>query len=137
MVAPGLGLGGFGTGIKVIELIIFIIKTTEDAHHLKDECAKINDAATSLRHCLEANPQALEGVSASSRLIALLGDVSRFVTGCKQSNLLKRGWEVTWRQRVPAMVKEMMMWIAILNVEISVRLRLRFWRLVVLTEFAG
>lgn len=120
MVVPGLGLGGFGTGIKVIELLIFIIKTTEEAHHLKDECAMINDTATSLKQCLEANPQGLEGVPASSRLIVLLGDVSKFVAKCKQSNILKRAWEISWRQRVPDMIKQMMMWIAILNVEVSV-----------------
>jgi hypothetical protein len=120
MVLPGLGMGGFGTGIKVIELLIFIIKTTEEAHHLKEECAMINDTATSLKQCLEADQQGLEGVPASSRLIVLLRDISTFVAKCKQSNVLKRAWEITWRQRVPAMMKEMMMWIAILNVEVSV-----------------
>jgi hypothetical protein len=113
-------MDGFGAGVKAIELLIFIIKTTEEAHHLKNECAKINDTATSLKQCLEANPQGLEGVPASSKLIALLGDVSTFVAKCKQSNILKRAWEITWRQRVPAIIKEMMMWIAILNVEVSV-----------------
>lgn len=115
-----LALGAIQTGVGVAQIIAFIIKTSEQAHHLKEECRKINAAATTLQNCL-ANRKGIEGIEAGSSLESLLTEVAGVVSKCKQSNFLKRAWEVAWRQKIPALVKEMMMWSAILNIEVSVR----------------
>jgi hypothetical protein len=118
--AVGPGMGGFGTGVKIIELLIFIIKTTEQAHKLRDECDEVRTAAAALKEGLEANKDVLNDEKAVAKLESVLEQVCKFVGECKNANILRRAWEITWEQRLPALLKQMMTWIAILNVGVSV-----------------
>jgi hypothetical protein len=123
MVAPtaGVGLGGFGTGIRCLELLIFIIKTAEQAHKLKAECERVKIVATTLKGAIDKNKAALEDHEAASNLGKSLEEVLTFVVKCQGQNILGRAWELRWRKRLPALINEMMMWIAIVDAGVSVR----------------
>jgi hypothetical protein len=123
MVAPtvGVGLGGFGTGIRCIELLIFIIQTAQQAHRLKAECERVKLVASTLKGAIDKNKAALEDQEAVTSLENSLEEVLIFVVKCKSQNILGRAWELKWRKRLPALINEMMMWIAIMDAGVSVR----------------
>jgi hypothetical protein len=115
-----LGLAAFDTGVKSIELLIFIIKTAQEVRKLKSECEEVGNTASILKEVLEANKDVLKEQKTSVKLEKVLVEVSKFVVECKESNLLHRAWEVMWKHRLPSLLKEMMMWIALLSVETTV-----------------
>lgn len=116
----GLGFGGFGTGVKCIELLLFIVKTTQEAHQLKDECIKVGTAATTLKSVLDGNKAALKDAKTESLLERTLLEVADFAIACRNKNILRRSWEIIWIKRLPALLKEMEMWVTFLNTEVSV-----------------
>ncbi len=118
--AVGPGMGGFGIGVKIIELLLFIIKTAEQAHKLRAKCDEVRTVASALKEAFEANKDALNDQKAAEELECVLEQVCKFVGECKTANILRRAWEITWEQRLPALLKQMMTWIAILNVGVSV-----------------
>jgi len=120
MPTPELGLAAFDTGVKSIELLILIIKTAQQVRRLKAECTEVKAIATILKAILEANEEVLKDEKTSTKFEALLLEVLKFTAECHRSSLLNRAWEVIWKHRLPALLKEMMTWIALLNTETTV-----------------
>jgi hypothetical protein len=120
MVEPGLVIAGVGIGVKCIELLASIIKTAEDAHHLKDECQKVQTAAELLKSVLERNKDVLDDMTAAPSLVQTLEKLLEFVTVCKEKNIFQRSWEIAWTKSLPGLLKDMLLWISLLNVEVSV-----------------
>jgi hypothetical protein len=120
MPTPDLALAAFDTGVKSIELLIFVIKTAQEVRKLKSECEEVGNTASILKGVLEANQDVLKEQKTSVKLEKVLVEVSKFVVECKESNMLHRAWEVMWKHRLPGLLKEMMMWIALLSAETTV-----------------
>lgn len=116
----GLAFGGLGTGLKCIELLVWIVKTTQDAHQLKKECGKVREIAQMLEKVLKGNMEVLKDVKTEGALMKILVEVATFVGDCKEKNIVRRAWEMIWTRRLPELLKEMMMWIGIFDTELSV-----------------
>jgi hypothetical protein len=114
------GLAAFGTSVKSIELLIFIIDTARKVRNLKAECEEVRNTASILKEVLEANKDVLKEQKTAMKLEKVLEEVSKFVVECKESNVLHRAWEVLWKHHLPGLLKEMMTWIALFTTETTV-----------------
>lgn len=118
---PDVGLAAFDTGVKVIELLIFIINTSQRLRKLRAECDEVNNTtATILKEALEANKGVLKEQKTAIKLEKVLQELAKFVVECKESNIWHRAWEVTWKNRLPGLLKEVMTWIALVNIDTTV-----------------
>lgn len=118
--SAGYGMGIFGTTVRSIELLLLIIKTLDEAIHLKQECKEIKSVCATLLSILRSNSEVLQDVSTSKMLMETLEKVENFALDCKDESLLNCIWEVKWTKQLPALVKEMLMWIACLSTDLSV-----------------
>ena|ERR1700722_1308403 len=82
-----LDLAAFDTGVKCIELLIFIIRTVQGVKKLKAECDEVKSIASILLEVLEANKDVLKGQKTTAKLEKVLQEVSKFVVECKESNV--------------------------------------------------
>ena len=82
-----LDLAAFDTGVKCIELLIFIIRTVQGVKKLKAECDEVKSIASILLEVLEANKDVLKGQKTTIKLENVLQEVSKFVVECKESNV--------------------------------------------------
>ena len=116
----GLGFGGFGTGMRTIDLLALIITTTKQAQSLKAECQELEIAASTLHNVLQENSGVLRDVKTESLLRKTLLEVAAFTLECKDQNFFSRVWELTWTKNLPRLLKDMAMWVTLLSAEVSV-----------------
>ena len=115
-----LGLAAYDAAVTCAQLLIFIIKTVQQVKRLKAECAEVQAIATLLKEVIDRNRAVLNQLQAAKKLEILLQNVSQFVVSCTQTNIVRRVWEVTWKHRLPTLLKGMMIWVTLLNTETSV-----------------
>jgi hypothetical protein len=115
-----LGLGAYGAAVTSAELLGFVIKTAGQVKRLKAECAEVQVIAVLLKGVIEKNKGILHDSQTAQKLESLLRSVAQFVVWCTQSNIIRRVWEVTWKHRLPALLKDMMLWVTLLSTETSV-----------------
>lgn len=120
--SPELGLAAFEVGVKSVEMLVYIIKTTQEVKRLKSECDKVNTTASILLEVLRRNNDVLKNQVTAKSLEDLLEKVSKFVTHCKASNIIQRAWEVMWKHQLPKLLQDMMTWVVLLTTETTVSL---------------
>lgn len=121
MASVGISLGAFGAGKASIDLLTYIATAIQKVRRLPDECREVKEAAQVMLEVLETNKSGLQDESTATRLNTLLKQLADFIAVCQAQGIVQQAWEVMWRQKLPALLKQMMMWIAFFTAEITVR----------------
>jgi hypothetical protein len=120
MPTPDLALAAFSTGVTSIQLLIQIIRTTQQVRRLKAECEEVRTISSILQELLGANEEVLKDEKTATQLNGVLLEVLKFTAECSGSNLVNRAWEVMWKHKLPGLLKDMMTWVVLLNTGTSV-----------------
>lgn len=123
---PGseLGLAAFQASSECIRLLVLIIRTAMKAKRLKAECAEAERTASILKSVLDSNSNsiALMDPEIVTKFSEVLREILEFVNVCQTSNLFDRLLEVSWKNRLPRLLKELMTWIAYFTMQTTVAL---------------
>lgn len=124
MPSPELGLAAFQASSECIRLLVLIIRTAAKARRLKAECAEAERTASILKSVLNSNSNsiALMDPEIVTKLSEVLREILEFVNVCQSSNLFDRLLEVSWKNRLPRLLKELMTWIAYFTMQTTVAL---------------
>ncbi|KAI1827711.1 kinase-like domain-containing protein [Xylaria intraflava] len=123
-----------GIAKAATDILTAIITTVRDAKRLKTECAEIGVVAkTCLQILEERQPITLESKVAQD-FHNYLTKLLKLVAECKDSSILHRTWEITWRHRVAGLKQQFVTWLALLNAETTLASRDDLLRLIETTR---
>lgn len=117
---PALGLTIVGTTVRTTELVIDLIKTTEKVQRLPAECNEINSYARMLRDVLAEHKDALANQATSASLDEFLQELIVFANHCRDSDPLRRAWEIKWTEKLPKLKMRLIEWLLFFITETSV-----------------
>lgn len=121
---PELGLAAFQASSECISLLVLIIRTAVKARRLQAECAEVERTARILKSVLDSNSNSIAFMDPEivTKLSEVLREILEFVNVCQSSNLFDRLLEVSWKNRLPRLLKELMTWIAYFTMQTTVAL---------------